>query len=526
MGKLTQSPAFAIKVLAAGGIAVALVIATLVALSQRAKAGDDHFTFVVLPDTQAYVLSDDYEHIMGEQTRWIRDHRDDLRTAFVAQVGDLVESHPNEPQWKRASRYMKVLDDAKVPNSVLPGNHDMDVATGKAPMYDKYFPPSRFAKAPWNSATASYGGYLGQNLFGKDPVDRKNKDSFSLFTAGGMKFLLLNLEYEAPDNTLAWAQKVLDAHPERRVIIATHGFISTSNDRGDFITRADPLVNTAEQVWDKLVFDNCNVFMVVGGHWTDRADPTKGEGRRTDVNACGKPVHQMLSNYQGRPHGGDGWLRYYTFHPATDTIEAKTYSPHLKKYETDADSQFSLSYAMNSPAGDLERTMVASNADWRYRFSDDAPPTTWKAVGFDATSWKKGSGTLGFGTYGPTTRIDTTPPATRPLTAQFRHYVVVDKASALSTTRIMARADDGIVVYINGKEIGRANMPKGLLTHMTYASVARTHAEATSTPFSFTVPRGALKDGTNVLSVEVHSNYRSTPDMTFDLTMSTVVRPG
>ena len=236
---------------------------------------------MVLPDTQAYTLSDAHEFIVGQQTRWIRDYRADLNTAFVAQVGDLVESHPSDPMWQRASTHLKVLDDAGIPNAVLPGNHDMDVATGEAAKFDEYFPPSRYERSAWTPSTSQYGGYLGQNLYGPDPVDRGNKDSFSVFSAGGMHFLVLSLEYEAPDDALAWAQKVIDNNPDRRVIVSTHGFIDTDDRRGSFTTRTDPGTNSAPQIWDKLIFPNCNIFMVVNGHWTSRTDPTDGEGRRT-----------------------------------------------------------------------------------------------------------------------------------------------------------------------------------------------------------------------------------------------------
>ena len=58
--------------------------------------------------------------------------------------------------------------------------------------------------------------------------------------------------------------------------------------------------------------------MVVNGHYP-------GEGRRTDLNDCGQPVHQVLMDYQSRINGGDGWLRYFTFKPS----ENKIYAYHL-----------------------------------------------------------------------------------------------------------------------------------------------------------------------------------------------------
>ncbi len=478
------------------------------------------FTFVVLPDTQAYTLSDAHEFIVGQQTRWIRDFRADLNTAFVAQVGDLVESHPSDPMWQRASTHLKVLDDAGIPNAVLPGNHDLDVATGTAAKFDEYFPPSRYERNTWTPSTSQYGGYLGQNLYGADPIDRGNKDSFSLFSAGGMHFLVLSLEYEAPDYALAWAQKVIDNNPDRRVIVSTHGFIDTDDRRGSFTTRTDPGTNSAPQIWDKLIFPNCNIFMVVNGHWTSRTDPTDGEGRRSDSNACGKPVHQLLSNYQGRPQGGEGWLRYYTFDPTADTISARTYSPFLGEYETDEDSQFTLEYPMSTPKDDLAISHSVAGADWSYRFEASAPDASWTSNGYDASAWKKGVAPLGFGEWGPITDIAATTKADRPLAAQFRQVVELPDAASLIKPRLTVFADDGAIVYVNGTEIGRSNLPKGPITWDSYAVKARSHDDALTEPVTFAIPDGVLTDGTNTIAVQVNSNYKATADMTFEATLS------
>ena len=499
-------------------VVLALSVGALATAASPAHAfDDDRFTLVVLPDTQGYTGNTALAPTMGAQTQWIANQKGPLSIAFVAQVGDLVESHPNVTQWQRASQYMKTLDDAGVPSAVLPGNHDMNVATGDAPRFDEYFPPSRYSQATWNSATASYGGYLGQNLFGQDPVNRGNKDSFSLFKAGGLDFLLLSLEYDPTDDVLAWAKKVIDAHPARKVILSTHSFIHTAGGRSSTTTRTGPGVNTPQQVWTKLVQPNCSIFMVVNGHWHDG---DLGEARRTDDNACGKPVHQVLSNYQERINGGDGWLRYYTFDPSEDTIDARTYSPTLDRFETDANSQFTLSHDMTPPTAS-DRTLIASGASWAWRYSNAAPPANWTGTSFDDSSWAHGPATLGFGSYGPTTNIDVPPPTSdRPRSAQFRRSFTVEAPSTLTDITLTTRANDGIALYLNGTELRRVNLPTGTLAHTTYATAAPSNTTATNNPVTFTVPASALRTGTNTLAASVHLNYRATPDIAYDLKLT------
>jgi hypothetical protein len=96
--------------------------------------------------------------------------------------------------------------------------------------------------------------------------------------------------------------------------------------------------------------------MVINGHYP-------GEGRRTDLNNCGQPVHQVLMDYQSRANAGDGWLRYFTFKPAQNKIYGYTYSPTRNggagDFETDDTSQFVLDYDM----GGSPFTVVGTNTN-------------------------------------------------------------------------------------------------------------------------------------------------------------------
>lgn len=349
-------------------------------------AGGGPFSLVVLPDTQNYTYSN-RQGIITQQAEWIVANRAALNTAFVAQIGDLVSNYDNVPQWVNVSAGLKPLDDAGVPTSVIPGNHDFDTATGAVGLYDTYFPVSRYAGAPWTPSTATYGGYLGQNQFGPDPVDRRNMDNYALVSAGGTDFLMLNLEWEAPADVLDWADRVLDHHPDRTVILTTHSYVSIT---GGLRTIAQRTGGTAPAaLWSSFVSTHCQIKLVLSGH---EHSGDLGEARRTDTNACGQPVHGILTDYQSRPNGGDGWLRYYTFDPAAGSMTASTYSPRLARYETDADSAFSLPFpfATGNPApfSPIGTVQVASGGIAETSWSGLADDTAyeWRAVVDDGTS--------------------------------------------------------------------------------------------------------------------------------------------
>lgn len=364
------------------------------------------FSIVVVPDTQNYSYAN--EANLEAQLRWVRDSRAALGTAFVIQLGDLVSDWDVPRQWTNVSTAFRILDDAAVPYTVLPGNHDFDEATGDLAEYEARFGVARFAGAAWNDASTRYGGHLGQSQFGPDPVDRGNGDSYALFTAGGRDFLVLNLEWEAPRVALDWAERVIDAHPGRIVILATHSFLRVDGLRNVAAERRGGTSQTA--LWQDFVRTNCEIRLVVAGH---AHDGDLGEANRTDANACGQPVHQILSNYQARANGGDGWLRTYRFDPAAGTMRAETYSPVLGRSETDASSAFTLPFPLAEPqpapfAPIASRTVAAGGtaaAPWEGLAADTA--YEWRAVVDDGTTR----------TTSPTWTLRTPPPAQQVLAA-------------------------------------------------------------------------------------------------------------
>ncbi|RJU01667.1 PKD domain-containing protein [Arthrobacter frigidicola] len=167
-----------------------------------------------------------------------------------------------------------------------------------------------------------------------------------------------------------------------------------------------------------------------------------------------------------------------------------------------------------------ESVLIAAKSPWSWRYEAPAPPTSWKANGFDATAWKSGPAVLGFGSAGLGTDVDFTPETTtdRPLTAYFLRQFSVPSAASVSKLTLQTVADDGVVVYVNGTEVGRKNLPTGPISHSTYASSSVSTSTANTTPFVIDVPVALLVDGVNTVAVETHVNYRATRDMSMDLT--------
>ena len=159
----------------------------------------------------------------------------------------------------------------------------------------------------------------------------------------------------------------------------------------------------------------------------------------------------------------------------------------------------------------VEVTLLAPTANWSWRWSSEALPVSWSGAGFDDGTWSQGGAPLGFGAGGLATTL-TTDETRRPISIQFRTSISVDNPAVLRDARMSLVANDGAVVYLNGVEIGRKNLPAGPLTQETFATAAPREAAAVADPLVIGLPQGALVAGPNVIAVQTHLNYRSTPD--------------
>ena len=71
-------------------------------------------------------------------------------------------------------------------------------------------------------------------------------------------------------------------------------------------------------------------------------------------------------------------------------------------------------------------------------------------------------------------------------------------------------------------EVGRSNLIAGTITHNTYANGAPNTTAALAAPVTFDVAPALLVAGANTISVQVVSNYRSSPSLSFDLSASVI----
>ncbi|MGA9720380.1 MAG: carboxypeptidase regulatory-like domain-containing protein, partial [Acidobacteriaceae bacterium] len=296
--------------------------------SAPAQVTAPDFSVVVLPDTQFY--SQSYPAIFNAQTQWVVSNSENYNIQFVLGEGDIVNVADQPAQWQNADAAIRLLDSAKIPYVLPLGNHDYDDFNPSArgtTAFNTYFGPSRYAQYSWYK-----GGFPSGT----------NDNFYTVFTVNGKQYLILALEFLPRQESLDWAKTVLDANPNKEIIVVTHSFLFTDSTRADQCNNNDnggAGNNQGEDVWQNLLINYPNLSLVLNGHFTGST-----ASRRVDLGLQQNLVNEIFANYQSLTNGGDGWMRILTFRPSLNRIDIVTYSPYLNQYKTDSNNQFSITW--------------------------------------------------------------------------------------------------------------------------------------------------------------------------------------
>lgn len=164
-----------------------------------------------------------------------------------------------------------------------------------------------------------------------------------------------------------------------------------------------------------------------------------------------------------------------------------------------------------------EQTLVDQGSDWRYLDAGVDPGFLWSLSSFNDSSWPSGPAEFGFGDGDESTVVSFGPdPSQRHITTYFRHRFTVPHAAQYDAIELRLRSDDGAVVYLNGQELERRNLPAGPIAFETLAlAPVEDYREEYGYP-TFEHALG-LRNGQNVIAVEVHLEAPDDLDMSFDL---------
>ena len=292
----------------------------MLAIGIPVKGPAQSFTLACMPDPQYYTTKTSYG-LYNKQTNWLVANRAAYNIQHVIWLGDLTNDN-TAAQWSTARAAYNVLDTAALSYAVVPGNHDYK-PTGSSwaganyrdlTRYNGSVGPSRFSGKSW------YGGNMGNTT-------TNNENNYTYFSGNGMNFLVIGLEYAPRKEVLTWANNLIAAHPNHRVILFTHSYLTTSGNYGGQAGSATGTVGASgAEIYAECASRHNNVFLVACGHVTESVVNTKSAVNRNTL-------YELLVDYQSEQalntggSLGNGWLRLLTFDPTNNRISGSTLTP-------------------------------------------------------------------------------------------------------------------------------------------------------------------------------------------------------
>ncbi|MFA9390595.1 MAG: CotH kinase family protein [Prolixibacteraceae bacterium] len=201
---------------------------------------------------------------------------------------------------------------------------------------------------------------------------------------------------------------------------------------------------------------------------------------------------------------------------ASNISEIKLYKSIPIKLSAIALSGFQFLYWEANTLAESDKILIEKGAEWKYNDTGTNLQEGWRNKDYSDSGWKTGKAQLGYGDNDESTTISFGPSSNNKyITTYFRKtFEITDDLSLLTSLSGSLLRDDGAVVYLNGTEVFRSNMPEGTII---YSTLAGGNIGDENTFITFNVDKDLLKSGKNVLAVEVHQNNVSSSDLSFDM---------
>ncbi len=162
-----------------------------------------------------------------------------------------------------------------------------------------------------------------------------------------------------------------------------------------------------------------------------------------------------------------------------------------------------LASAAHAQDGGVPALLLPLKSEWRYRVGD--APADWMQPAYDDERWKLSASPLGYGEPEVPAPLPDNPLA---FYARRRFELRVLPSEV---QRLNARVDfdDGFVLFLNGREVLRRNLP----ANQTFTTPASTgHESGSPSDFDLTANTSLLVAGENLLAVEVHNEGPGSDD--------------
>lgn len=291
---------------------------------QNYVIGDADWRIAVLPDIQHNTEA--YEIQLRKYFAWIRDNAEKYNIKLVMSVGDMVNTCTPE-QMHIVSEASSVLD-GKVPFMPLMGNHDYPNYDRDFMLWNEYFP---------------YAKYSQYDYFGGAFEEGRMDNYYYLINIHGEDYLFMGLELCVRPVVAQWANEVIAAHPDHKVFIVTHDYLSVDSEivpggRSDSNGRFKNDGMEATELYDCLISQHDNILLVISGHVHHYLT-----GRRTDVTESGHIVNSLGFDTAQieRWYGTAGMVDFLGFTDGSNTVQVNSYSTERGQFFKSTD-QFTI----------------------------------------------------------------------------------------------------------------------------------------------------------------------------------------
>jgi hypothetical protein len=261
---------------------------------QVVAATDENFSIILFPDTQ-YMVKSPNEKMWETMPQWVKDNRAKENIKAVIGLGDVTDTYPANPiEYSEALKGWNIIKSSDLIYMPTRGNNgDRDSK------WNDYFGPKYFAGKTW------FGGYH----------DSTTSCYYVKFVEGSKKYLVLAVGFDPNPAQIAWAQDVLNANNDSKVIVVAHSYLEAKQQR--------VLTGEGTELWEDLIQKNKNIFLVVCGHRYDSSPSTS-------YFLKDKRVNELRADYQDIGNGS-GYMVNLTFQPSNYIIQTTAFSAYLNK---------------------------------------------------------------------------------------------------------------------------------------------------------------------------------------------------
>ncbi len=300
------------------------------------------YTIVLIPDTQSYTLNKKNIFHLKEQIKWIVNNKEKENIVLVSHVGDVIASNigsypfnlhlmgffcnkrnvdfikNQNNSWEKVKFISDLANIKDLAFSISPGNHDYDCKNNKKSLkgFKNTFNNKKYLKRKW---------FLD--------IDETGINTAQIFEIDNKKFIHIGLEWQPSNKAIEFAQKIIKSNPEKPVILTTHEYL-ISRDKpfperckksGIGCSWTSAKDNNGEELFQKLIKLNPQIFMVLSGHHKVE------EGSLVSENLLGRKVIQITSDFSGDPEGGNGWMTLIKLNLESSSVVLNNFSPTYKK---------------------------------------------------------------------------------------------------------------------------------------------------------------------------------------------------